>query len=456
MNISYLSINYLIKLIKNYKISKIKINIILTFLFKILALSISFILVPITINYLNVELYGIWLVIISIMSWVTFFDIGLGNGLRNKLAESIAKGDKNLAKRYVSTAYATISVIVFFILINFLLVLPFINLNKIFNTHSISNIELMKVFSVVVFFFLLNFILSLSNQVFYAYQESALISIGQFFFNLFTLLTVCVLTYLEHGNLFYLGISYGFSMLISNLLVNCYFFKKHKDIFPSIKYIDPNKINDLLTLGIKFFVIQIAVLVIFTTDNIIISYILGPEHVTSYNVVFRLFSIVSIIHGIILTPFWSAFTDAYVKGNILWIKRTLIKLNLLIIPLSIMVVILIFFNRDLINIWIGHEIIYSDSLVLLMGIYTIINIWNNTYSYFLNGAGKIEIQLFISIIGALINIPLSIYFAKFLNMGTSGIILGTICSLSIFAIIGPVQTFNIIKNFREELNAKIS
>jgi hypothetical protein len=53
--------------------------------------------------------------------------------------------------------------------------------------------------------------------------------------------------------------------------------------------------------------------------------------------------------------------------------------------------------------------------------------------------------LYSAIIAGLINVPLSIYFAKFLGMGISGVILGTIVSLSLFAAIGPMQTYYILK-----------
>jgi O-antigen/teichoic acid export membrane protein len=233
-------------------------------------------------------------------------------------------------------------------------------------------------------------------------------------------------------------------MVVSNLLLIYYFFKKHAEVKPSIKYIDLSRIKEIASLGVKFFIIQMAVLVIFATDNIIITQVLGPEHVTPYNVVFKLFSIITIGHSIILAPLWSAYTDAYTKGDIGWIRNILKKLNMLMIPIIIGVLILIIFARQIINIWIGPVIKFPYLLVLFMGIYTVISVWNNIYAYFVNGIGRIKPQMFSAILGGFINIPLSIYFAKYLSMGISGVILGTIVSLSLFAIIGPIQTYYIL------------
>jgi len=375
------------------------------------------------------------------MSWVAFFDIGLGNGLRNKLAEAVAVNDIRLAKTYVSTAYVAISLIALSFLVLLLAILPIVNLTKIFNTTSLDNTELLKLVFALGFFFLFNFVLSLCNQMFYAYQEASLVTLRQVLLNLIALALIYILIQYTSGKLLYLGACYGLSMVLSNLVLVYYFFKKHSEVIPSIKYIDLSKIREIGSLGVKFFIIQIAALVIFATDNMIITQILGPAEVTPYDIVFKLFSVITIGHGIIVAPLWSAYTEAYEKGDIEWIRNTLKKLNMLMIPIIVSVLILVVFARDIINIWVGPEIKFSYSLVVFMGMYAVISVWSNVYAYFVNGIGKIKPQLYSSIIAGIINIPLSIYFAKSLSMGISGVILGTIVSLSLFAIIGPIQSY---------------
>ena len=74
---------------------KAKKNIVASFVIKGLNIAIGLILVPLTINYLNPTKYGIWITLSSVIGWFSFFDIGLGNGLRNRFAEAIAVGDTN-------------------------------------------------------------------------------------------------------------------------------------------------------------------------------------------------------------------------------------------------------------------------------------------------------------------------------------------------------------------------
>lgn len=90
-------------MITNSRNKMLFLNILFSGFLKIVGLLTSLVIVPITINYLNNEVYGIWMTITSILYWITTFDIGLGNGMRNYLAEALATNDTKLGKKYIST-----------------------------------------------------------------------------------------------------------------------------------------------------------------------------------------------------------------------------------------------------------------------------------------------------------------------------------------------------------------
>ena len=105
---------------------KIKKNILESILIKGGSVMISLIMVPLTINYINPSRYGIWLTISSIVGWVSFFDIGLTQGLRNKFAGAKARGDDEQAQMYVSTTYALLGIVFLSVWLMFLLIHPLI------------------------------------------------------------------------------------------------------------------------------------------------------------------------------------------------------------------------------------------------------------------------------------------------------------------------------------------
>ena len=94
---------------------KAKQNIAASIVLKVIDTIAYLLIIPVTIGYLNSYEYGIWLTINSILTWIYSFDIGLGSGLRNKLAIAIAANDDNLGRKYVSTTFFSLVVLMIFI-----------------------------------------------------------------------------------------------------------------------------------------------------------------------------------------------------------------------------------------------------------------------------------------------------------------------------------------------------
>lgn len=411
----------------------------LSFVYKVLAVGFSFFLIPVTLDYLGPVRYGVWATLLSIMLWVSLFDAGLGNGMRNKVAEALASENRGLANIYVSTTYTIIAGIAIPILLIVLFVAPALDFNKIFNTNVLESAEFRWVVITLSALMLVNFVLSLINPVLNASQMTATTVLNQAVANGLALFVVYMLVLASKGGLLHITIGYGLSLILSNLLFTIRFFRSNHDLLPRFRQFDWNKAKNVSLLGVKFYVIQIAVIVIFSTDNIIITQVFGPELVTPYSIVFKLFSVITIVHIVLVTPLWSGATDAYVKGDALWIKKMMRKLNSIMIPIVFIVFLLILFGQDIIRLWIGHNLVIDQTLLVLMGIFILLSIWNNNFAYLINGIGHVNSQLYTAIFAASINIPLSIYFAKYLGLGLNGIVLGTIVSLLFFAVIGPIQ-----------------
>ena len=106
----------------NERTIKAKKNILASLLLKGCSMMVSFMLIPLTLGYLNTYEYGVWLVLSSFMQWIDFFDIGLGNGLRNKLSESLAKNDYEKGRIYVSTTFVSLFIIVLLLYLLFYLI----------------------------------------------------------------------------------------------------------------------------------------------------------------------------------------------------------------------------------------------------------------------------------------------------------------------------------------------
>ena len=422
-----------------------KENIIFLFIFNGFNFLFNLLIVRLTLDYLGKTEYGIWLTLSSILTWFNYLDFGLGNGLRNKLAEALAHDDLRSAKIYVSTTYAVFSSIILSIIIVFIIIYRFIDWLEIFKASPYLENSLKTLVLLSVIFFLIQFVLRLLTVVINADQKTALNGFFSFSINLLTVILIYVLLKITSPSILLLGAGSTFIPVLVFVFASYIFFKKkYKAISPSIKSVKFSNLKDLLGLGLQFFIIQVAGLILFATDNMIITQLFGPSDVTVYNIAYKYFNYIPIVFYVILTPMWSAYTEAYVKDDIEWIRNTINKILKFWIFLCIVVIIMIFGANWVYNLWLGSKIKVPLLLTILMGFFAIVSNWNNIFAYFINGVGKIRLQFYYSIFVAVINIPLSIYFAKNLNMGISGVIAATCLCLSIGAIWVPIQYFKII------------
>jgi O-antigen/teichoic acid export membrane protein len=425
----------------------IKKNITGMFGLKVVDVGISYLRFPLTLKFLGTELHGVWLTLGGIMNWFSFFNIGLGTGLRNKLAEALADNDIKLARIYVSSTYTIISIISV-IMLGLLMISVFaLDWPKIVAVDDSFNQMLVTTLLIVFTFFALRFILQLVGTILVADQRPALSQLLKTISSVIFFLGVWLA--LKHrimdGSLVVIGVLSTGSVVVVQIIATFILFSgRYKHISPSIKYIDWHKFRSLASVGIQFFLVQIAVIIMFSTDNIIISQVSGPEEVVPYNVARKYFGIGEMLFLIVLEPFWSAFTQAYTKNEVSWIKKSIRQLlgiwGLMVAGSLIMLAL----SGWVYDIWIGDMVTVPLHLSVLMMFFFMIKSWNNVFVYLITGVGKIRLQLYMSIVIAVINIPLSVFFAKYLEMGSAGVILGTIVCLSFGAILHPIQYKKII------------
>lgn len=408
--------------------------------YKAVAMLASFLAIPLMIRYLGQEQFGVWSTLLTVMSWIVFFDLGVGNGLRNKVAEALAKNDKVEAANYIASGYSLIGLIAFVMWALATGASFFVPWQAVFNTEAITEATLRLTVQVAVFFVVLNFWIGLVSAILGAVQKTVMTALSQLVSNVFALLFVFVLTKTTGASITYLAIVYGSSLVIANIGMSVWFYRRHPELRPK-PYLDKQHVNPLLSVGMQFFTIQIAVLVIFTTDKMLITQFFGPEYVTQYDVVFKLFSVINFAHALITAPLWSAYTDAYHRNDLSWIKSMLKKQILIFGLVTLSVVALVALARPIIKLWIGHEFDVSFFLLISMGLLVLASTWNNIFGLVLGGIGKIRLGSIYTIFTALLNIPLSYLIAIKLGFGVAGVVLGTFLSIAISSIISPIQVY---------------
>lgn len=412
-------------------------NSIATAVLKAGILACSLIMVPITLDYLNPENYGIWMAMTSILYWFAFFDVGLGNGMRNYMAEALSKGDKDKANSYFSTAIFILTVLAIAIAIVVMPLIQVFDISTILNTKSVDNNGLTNIISIAVFFTLIQFVAKNIGMAYIAMQRYMVNDLIIIVGNIISLISVYILAKTTEGNLAYIVVVFTGIPALAFLGAAIPLFRKHPYLIPQYRCINIGIIKEIVSKGLGFFVIQItSCLLVFGSANIIISHYCGPEQVTIYNISFKLFNLLTVAYTIILSPLWNAYTDAIVKNDYDWIKRTY-KKTMKMLALSIIVgLILLAASGAFFKQWIGNSVTIPFEVSVCVLLYVCSFNFANCSAYLLNGLNKIRVQIVLSIVMTTIYLVV-IYFIK----GQYGIIGITLSMAAIYIIKGCVYVY---------------
>ena len=419
-------------------IKSIGLNVIM----KPMAMIISLIYTPLLLNYLGDEMYGVWVTILSIVNWVNSFDVGIGNGLRNELVKDLNEKDKDAAKKSISTAYLSLTVITGAIFLVISIVSMFADWNSILNTQ----LEIRNTLFLSFLFICINFVIALYKNIYYAIQKSEIVATVGLIVQLLNLVGVFFARYFisDVYRLVSMAYIFGLTSFITNVAYSVALWIKYPYTIPRLNGFSKARLNAICSLGIQFFIIQIAGIVLFTTDSVLISHLFTPAKVTAYNTVNKVFSAIFTIFMAVMVPMWSRFSLEKEKGNYSWMKNTIKKLLILWACFSIGTLILVPIYPWISSVWLGRKLQYYKGIVILMALYMITYMYSGIFSTIINGLGEIKIQMYLSIFSAFINIPLSVFLARNMGMLTTGIALGTLISILIGNVVFTIQVLSVI------------
>lgn len=395
----------------------LKSNILYSAILKVIGLITSLLVVTITLNYLNSELYGVWLTITSILYWFSFFDIGLGNGMRNYLTEAVSKGNYKEAQSYLSTTIIALTIIASIIAIVGFILLKLLNLNSIFNTNTISNTELQNVLFVAIGFTLILFVLKNIGYVFVALQKYALWDFINTLGNIIGLLIIFLLTKFTNGKLIYVVFAFTCTPAIIYILAAIPIFSKYPEFRPTIQSFRKDFLSTIVGKGLGFFLIQItSCLVIYGSSNLFITQFCGPESVTTYNIAYKFFNLLAIGYLVFISPMWNAYTDAYVKQDFNWIEKAFKSALKIWLFTEFAGIIMLIVSQYFYLFWVGKAVHVPFMVSLSVFLYISFFNLNNCVTYLLNGLNKIYIQIITSITATFIYLTIMFVWGKNMNI----------------------------------------
>jgi O-antigen/teichoic acid export membrane protein len=422
-----------------------KKNIMASLLIKGCSIAISLVLVPLALSYVNSSQYGIWLTLSSMVAWMSFFDIGFTQGLRNKFAEAKAKGDLRLARIYISTTYYYIGIIFIIVWIILIAANQFINWTSLLNLPSEQEREVSALAMIIFSYFCFQFVFRIITTILTADQKPAKSSLLDMLGQLLSLVIIFILTKITKGSLIYLGLAFTVAPTLVLIAANVILFNTgYRDYIPSVKLAKKEYAKDIMTLGIKFFVLQIASIVQYQTASFLIAHYFDTTQVTSYNIAYKYFSVLQMVFMITISPLWSGTTDAYTSGDYEWIRKVVKKYLLLLIPFILAGSLMLIFSRQVYNLWLGKNVVHiSFSVSLLCCLFFSTAMFASIYVAVINGLGALKIQFITSIITPVAYLLISLVLIRKFNFGVESILIASLLSNVYGFVIAPIQYHHI-------------
>lgn len=423
---------------KNARNAALRNNIALSAVLKVIGLLTSLAIVPVTLHYLENETYGIWLTITSILYWFSFFDIGLGNGMRNYLTASVSKGDYATGRAYLSTTLLMLGIIAMGLLLFFVPLLYLLDIRELFNTSAISSDELRNAMLIAIAFTLVLFVVKNIGYVFVALQHYALNDALVVSGSLLSLIVIYILSLTTEGSLTRVVLAFTVIPVLVYGLAAIPIFCKYPPLRPSLKAVDWHLGRRIVTKGLGFFFIQItSCLVIFGSSNLFIINLCGPASVTTYNIAYKFFFLLAIGYTIVIAPMWNAYTDAYVKGEMAWIRLSF-RRTLGIWALTLVAgLVMLCLSGVFYKLWVGDAVSVPLTTSVWVLVYICAYNLNNCATYLLNGLNMIRVQIYTSVSFTLLYL-LMVYFAG-RYQGCNGIIASMAISYIFMSIIHLCQ-----------------
>lgn len=423
------------------KAKNIVLNLVSSYAHIILSVIVNVAYVPIALQFMGVERYGIWIVIQTIINYLVLANFGIPTAVTNLMSQAGTNEEKS---ELLLRGFKILSIFCSAVLILSLISYWFISNYTSWMGHFSQEIK--QSILILLSFFIIRIPFQMSSSSFTANGKIYISKIYELLTIIITFISLIIAAFFQR-DLVFLAVLSGSATLI--IQVGGFF---HSLSILKIKSISTKKGNiknkNIYGPGFSLFAAGVGSLIIWNTDNLVVSRYLGFKEVAMYSTAFRLFSLgittFGLIYGILI-PYYGNFFK-----HRAWYKlREMFYFILILVPLmaSCVWLLLWMFSRDIIMLWLGDDKLYAGSnLFFVLGAYGFIFANIGCMFNLLTSLNQLKALFWLSIGEALCNLLASIFFVQLFGM--EGVALATLLA----ATIVPFLMLPFLINSNKELN----
>ena len=402
---------------------------------KLVSVGTALISIPLTLHYLGVERFGMWMTISSLVALLAFTDFGIANGVLNVVADAHGRDDRAGIRRAIASGLFILAGVSLALLAVFSLVYPWVDWPAVFNVHSPrAQAEAGPALAAFVACYAATIPLIVVQRAQMGLQQGFLAGLWQCAGSLCGLVAVLVAIGLQAG-LPWLVLALTGAPLLAALLNTLYFFAwAQPELRPGFSSVSRATCRAVASTGALFFVLQLAGAVAYASDNFVIAQMLGAPAVAEYAVPEKLFALLSIAVAMALGPLWPAYGEAIARGDSAWVARTLKRSFLVAVAVAgAGALLLVIFGPAIVELWVRGSITPALSVLVALGCWKVVEAGGVATAMFLNGAHVIRLQLICALVTVVTAIGLKVLLIP--QLGAAGAAWASVIAFGLFTAI---------------------
>jgi O-antigen/teichoic acid export membrane protein len=369
-------------------------------------------------------------------------DLGVGNGLISLVAAALGRGDLGRVRALVSSGWLTTWVSAVAIIAAFLLASPWISWARLLNARGALAVnEATPAVAAAIALLAVGMPAGIIQRVLSAKQEAFVGNVWIAVGSAVTILLTWAAAGLGLGLPAFVIAAFGGALLAQVFASLVEYGVRRPELRPSLACVSISHARELLSHGVLFFTMQVAIIAMSAADNIIIVQVLGPQAVTSFSVTGRLFIVAPMLLGAFLGPLWPAYADAFARADVGWIRRTLRKsIIIAIVTTTSLGGLAILLGPWLLTEWVGSTVGATVPLMVGLAAWSMTSSVASALSMVLNGLQIVRFQAVAALVVATATIS-----AKTWVVGRWGLSAMPWAQVVVHGIVGLVPTAIVVR-----------
>jgi len=371
---------------------------------------------PISLSYWGEERYGLWAILLSVLSYLSVSNFGIGQAATTLVGKNNLFNNKRkiLFRAAICLASSIAISVISLLVIN----LIFPDWHKALGKIPIRlETEARDTSLFIILFFFVNLPFTLASSALIGTQRAYienLFQIGGTIVNFIGLISVVLLKLALPWDAIFNGVlSLGL-----NLIKVAIAFSGKRSILragsEAEESNDADKASDteyrtLLATSARFFLIWLAATLVWNTDNFVVSNVIGLKEVTPYSITFKFYNLLFTAIFIVNNSLLPLMAKEFGAGNWEWIKKNFMRFSTIGSSLGGLALIGgLSFGHDFVLLWTGEKGYAGIGVMACLGTYSyLLSMVNfnsgmiNTFNYtkgtwafaFLEGGIKIGASL---------------------------------------------------------------